>query len=159
MGSDPIFLSGEHIMAGRPKGSVPSLIHHKPSGRARVRINGRDHWLGKWGSSEAGLAYDRLIAEYLATRRIRDPGEVSEMSPVDPTVVTVSPGMTGATVAITDTLGDGEMPISSEPTVAEVVLQYLEYCDTYYRNPTGERTSTYGNALQAARALRLTCPP
>jgi integrase len=140
-------------MAGRPKGSVPSLIHHKPSGRARVRINGRDHWLGKWGSSEAGLAYDRLIAEYLAKRRIRDPGEVSEMSPVA-MVVTVSPGMPGATVASPDALGDSDSPVSSEPTVAEVVLQYLEYCDTYYRNSTGERTSTYGNALQAARALR-----
>jgi hypothetical protein len=57
-------------MAGRPKGSVPSLVHHKPSGRARIRINGRDHWLGKWGSAEASLAYDRLITEFLASRRL-----------------------------------------------------------------------------------------
>ena len=30
----------------------------------------------------------------------------------------------------------------------------MEYCDTYYRTPTGERTSTNGNAMQAAQALR-----
>jgi len=53
-------------MPRRPRGSVPSLQNHKASGRARVTINGRDHWLGKWGSPEARLAYKRLIAEYLA---------------------------------------------------------------------------------------------
>jgi len=31
---------------------------------------------------------------------------------------------------------------------------YLEFCQTYYRDPDGKQTSTYGNALQAARALR-----
>ncbi len=38
-------------MPRRPKGAVPSLRHHNPSGHARVTINGRDHWLGKWGRS------------------------------------------------------------------------------------------------------------
>ena len=60
-------------MPRRPTGSVPALVHHKASNRARVRINGRDFWLGKWGSPAAKMAYDRLIAEYLATRRILPP--------------------------------------------------------------------------------------
>ena len=110
-------------MPRRPKGSLPALQHHKPSGRARVTVNGRDHWLGKWGSPEAQLAYDRIIAEYLATRRVRDP----EASLAEQTVVTIDPGVPGATVRT-----DGNAPvgsadhISSEPTVAEVVLRYLE---------------------------------
>jgi len=138
-------------MAGRPKGSVPALVHHKPSGRARVRINGRDHWLGKWGSAEASLAYDRLITEFLASRRI-DPVREQPPEPVAQVVVeTASPGIT---VTPVDTALNAYGPIPSEPTVAEIVMRYLEHCDTYYRTPAGERTSTYGNALQAARALR-----
>ena len=138
-------------MPRRSKGSVPSLVHHKPSGRARVRINGRDHWLGKWGSPESRLAYDRIIAEYLATRHVRDP----ETPPAEPTVVTIDPGTAGAAVtAPSRAPAEIEDRVSTDATVAEVVLRYLEYCDTYYRTPTGERTSTYGNAMQAARALR-----
>jgi len=138
-------------MPRRPKGSLPTLQHHKPTGRARVTINGRDHWLGKWGSPEARLAYDRIIAEYLATRRVREP----EAPPADPLVVTIAPSVPGAVVTpAAGMVGDIEDRVSSEPTVAEISLRYLEYCDTYYRTPTGERTSTYGNALQAARALR-----
>jgi integrase len=138
-------------MPRRPKGSLPSLQHHKSSGRARVTINGRDHWLGKWGSPESRLAYDRLMAEYLATRRVRDPGEPT----TEPTVVTIDPGTSGATVTPAARASeDIDDRVSADVTVAEVVLRYLEYCNTYYRTPTGDQTSTYGNALQAARALR-----
>jgi integrase len=77
-----------------------------------------------------------------------------EASPAASAVVTVGTGTPGVTVvARAASVDDGE-PISSDPTVAEVVLLFLEHCNTYYRTATGERTSTYGNALQAARALR-----
>ncbi|MEZ6195179.1 MAG: hypothetical protein R3F20_05535 [Planctomycetota bacterium] len=48
---------------------IPQLVHHRPSGRARVRLNGRDFYLGPWGSPEAQEAYDRTIAEYLSHGR------------------------------------------------------------------------------------------
>jgi hypothetical protein len=134
-------------MPRRPKGSVPSLQHHKSSGRARVTINGRDHWLGKWGSPEARPAYERIIAEYLASGRVRDQHTAP---PEGPAVITVDPGTPG--VVVTSPVPAGVAPtdpISTEPTVAEVVLRYSDYCDTYCRTPSGERTSTYGNALQA----------
>ena len=49
-------------MPRRPTGSVPALVHHKASNRARVRINGRDFWLGEWGAPEAKMAYGRAHA-------------------------------------------------------------------------------------------------
>ncbi len=42
---------------------IPAYVHHKPTGQARVRINGRDHYLGKYGSPESHERYDELISE------------------------------------------------------------------------------------------------
>jgi integrase len=129
-------------MARRPTGSVPSLQHHKPSNRARVTINGRDHWLGRWGSPEARLAYNRLIAEYIAT------GHVTTATPRPPAGETRHVEST----ARADAGDDNAVPAAL--TVAEVAALYLEHCATYYRSERGKRKSTYGNALQAVRAIR-----
>lgn len=134
-------------MAGRPKGSIPSLIHHKPSGSARVRIKGKEYRLGKWGSPEAQLAYDRLIAEFLASGRITPPQPTA--APVE---VDVQPSLPGINVDAGQSAP--ESPVPETLSVAELTLMYLDYCRVYYRDPEGKQTSTYGNALQAARSLR-----
>ena len=48
----------------RKPGKVPSYCRHKHSGQAVVRINGRDHYLGEYGSSDSHERYQRLIAEW-----------------------------------------------------------------------------------------------
>jgi integrase len=48
---------------------VPSYRHHKTSGRAVVTLNGRDIYLGPYGSPESKAEYDRLIQEWLASGR------------------------------------------------------------------------------------------
>jgi hypothetical protein len=55
-------------MGRNPKHLLPQMRLHAQSGHARVRINGKAYWLGRFGSPEAKAAYDRLIAEYLAAR-------------------------------------------------------------------------------------------
>ena len=48
----------------RPKNSVPTYSHHKPSGQARVRMDGRDVYLGRYGSEESRREYARIVAEF-----------------------------------------------------------------------------------------------
>lgn len=69
----------------RPKQSVPSYRHHKPSGRARATVGGHDIWLGKWDSPESHEAYARLIADYNSiehARAFQTPSPAAHYSPV-----------------------------------------------------------------------------
>jgi integrase len=44
----------------------PAYLLHKPSGRARVRIDGKDIYLGEYGSPASREQYDDLVAEWFA---------------------------------------------------------------------------------------------
>ncbi len=48
---------------------TPKYSLHKATGQARVRMSGKDHYLGEYGSPESRDAYDELI---LAWRRLND---------------------------------------------------------------------------------------
>ena len=68
-----------------PADRIPSYTHHRASGQAVVRIDGRDIYLGKWKSAESRRKYDTLIGEWLAGgRRLPiDPNAVPVMSIVN----------------------------------------------------------------------------
>lgn len=51
---------------------IPKMTHHKASRQAVVRLAGKDHYLGPWGSTIARAEYDRLVAEWLANGRRPD---------------------------------------------------------------------------------------
>ncbi len=51
----------------RRKG-IPAYSFHKPSGQARVRIDGRDHYLGSYDSPESKAEYERLVRRTMADR-------------------------------------------------------------------------------------------
>jgi len=53
----------------------PSYRHHKPSGRAVVTLNGKDHYLGPWQSPASRAEYKRLLAEWMAVGQIIVPAE------------------------------------------------------------------------------------
>jgi integrase len=48
---------------------VPGYLHHRPTGQARVILDGRTHYLGTYGSDESRSRYNRLLAEWLANGR------------------------------------------------------------------------------------------
>jgi integrase len=52
-------------MPGRLK-KVPAYCHHKASGRAVVRIEGKDVYLGEFGSAESHRRYEAVLQEWRA---------------------------------------------------------------------------------------------
>lgn len=71
----------------RPKTLVPSYTLHRPSGQARVRIDGRDFYLGPYGSEESRRRYGELVARHCSGQR------------VDPVAATATPDDPGLSVA------------------------------------------------------------
>ncbi len=51
-----------------PRKRKPSYLLHKPTGQARVRIDGVDHYLGEYGSPESRERYENLITEWILRR-------------------------------------------------------------------------------------------
>ncbi len=47
-----------------PRKRTPTYLLHRPTGQARCRINGKDHYLGTYGSPESRERYEQLIAEW-----------------------------------------------------------------------------------------------
>lgn len=55
-------------MPARTKTRIPVYRHHKPSGLASVRLDGRDIYLGRHGTPDSRSEYQRVIAEWLSSR-------------------------------------------------------------------------------------------
>ncbi|MGO9598663.1 MAG: hypothetical protein ACLP7Q_11790 [Isosphaeraceae bacterium] len=48
---------------------LPKYRHYRPKNLAVVRINGKDHYLGRYDSPESRDNYRRVLAEWLAKGR------------------------------------------------------------------------------------------
>jgi integrase len=104
---------------------VPSYRLHRPTGQAVVRIEGRDHYLGKHGSGESHEKYHRIIAEWLTTGQAKAPAPA----------------------------GQGDRSADSM-TVNELVLAFLTgHADPYYRHADGTPTGETQNFKDALRPL------
>lgn len=60
-------------MARTPSIEPPSYRLQKARGLAVVRLNGRDIYLGKYGSPESKATYQRVIGEWLANGKLVAP--------------------------------------------------------------------------------------
>jgi len=60
---------------------TPSYRRHKPTGQAVVTLNGKDHYLGRYGSAASKSEYNRLIGEWLTSgRQFPIKGATSDMT-------------------------------------------------------------------------------
>jgi integrase len=103
-------------MARKPN-VFPSYLLHQPTGQARVRIKGKDHYLGPFGSDESRIAYGQLIAK------------MAGGIPIDP---------------IADS-NRGKLPRNESedpgPSVGELCVVFLRHAQTHYLKdgkPTSE---------------------
>lgn len=53
----------------RRRNRIPSYTLHRASGQAVVRLDGRDHYLGRFDSPESHARYEALVAEWLTRRQ------------------------------------------------------------------------------------------
>jgi hypothetical protein len=47
----------------RKRSSLPTYLLHKPTGQARCRIDGKDIYLGPYGSDSSRIKYGQLVAK------------------------------------------------------------------------------------------------
>ncbi|MDZ4683819.1 MAG: hypothetical protein SH850_01940 [Planctomycetaceae bacterium] len=100
----------------RPKSLIPSYLLHKPTGQARARIDGRDFYLGPFGSDDSRRKFGELVAQH-CSGRIVDP--------------LARPGTTTVPTTIDD----------PGPSMAELWLAYLDFAERHYvknGRPTAE---------------------
>jgi len=108
----------------RQTNSIPKYRHYKPKNLAVVRIDGKDHYLGKFGTPESRERYHRLLAERAISQ---SPPASSEQRPGDRT---------------------------SDRTVDEVILAFWKHAQTHYRHPDGTPSEELANLKAALRPLR-----
>ena len=101
-------------MRDRNMSRLPKYRHYRPKNLAVVRINGKDHYLGRYDSPESRDNYRRVLAEWLAK------------------------GRTDREVP------DQRAGPDSGLTVNELILAYVRFVDGYYvknGRPTVEPTN------------------
>jgi len=57
-------------MPGDTSARIPQYRIHKPTGQGVVRLNGRDFYLGPYGTEKSKAEYQRVIGEWLANNRV-----------------------------------------------------------------------------------------
>lgn len=113
-------------MPAKPR-KIPSYRLHKPSGQAVVRLDGRDHYLGKHGSEASHELYRRKVAEWLAV---------------------------GIAAASTGHEQPPQPRPASDLSVGEMILAFwTTHAETYYRRPDGSQTGELANFRDALRPL------
>lgn len=159
-------------MGRRKRNSLPELRNHR--GRARFRLNGREHYCGAFGSPESYKTRDRIVGEILCGRvaEVRPPRDEGNQEPAalrldaqatEPTFV-VPPELSGVSrqptigsmnrTAIVYPHHDGLNVIDADGiTVLELALHWLDDIQNTRCARGKSRTSKYYGARQVINML------
>ena len=116
-------------MARKPN-VLPSYLLHAQSGQARVRINGKVHLLGPFGSDESRLRYAELVSRSAAGLSVDPLGNRGRLPRNEP----------------------GEDP---GPSVAELLLAFKRHADGYYvvDGKATAQVDCFNSAMRPVREL------
>lgn len=113
-------------MAKRGFGKLPEVRLHKRSGNGRVFLNGREHWVGRYGSPEAKARYAELIAAYVTSG--------------------------GTSIEATQATPPRPAPLAADLTVGELAVKWMR--DIENTRPDYKQSSLWHGAVAASRAIR-----
>jgi integrase len=114
----------EGTPVAHPTTRLPKLRHQKSRDLAVVRIDGKDHYLGKFGSPESVEKYHRVVGEWMV--RGADVSAPEKGSPVT----------------------------TPNPTVSELTLAYYNHAVLYYQKSDGSPGSEVAKIKLVVRPLR-----
>ncbi len=135
-------------MGRRPAGELPAMRLDSRTGHARVRINGKTHWLGPWGSPQTQDRFDTLMAAYIASGRRSVDAGLTVMGRTIATVQSVQPQTVPAAPAPRPAPPDATGGL----TVGELARAWL--ADIEATRPDYRTTSLWHGAIAASRAIR-----
>ncbi|MBN9518490.1 tyrosine-type recombinase/integrase [bacterium] len=111
----------------RPKSTIPTYRHHKPTDTARCWVGGRWIGLGRYNSPESRTEYNRIVAE-IASAAVASAVTPASAPPVAPATPDVS--------------------------VNELLLGFLVHADKHYRRADGTPTNELPQFRQTFRLVR-----
>ncbi len=125
-------------MGRRRSGAEPQMRFHAPSGQARVRIDGKAIYLGRWDSQEAQEKYHRLLVEWHAKRRT--------------TEIVIRPAASPATTVVAPAAPPVEPPPAGL-TLAELCILWMAASEKKHTRKDGTTTSSVHGCRAVVRAL------
>jgi hypothetical protein len=125
--------------------TLPQIRRHTPSNRARIRIDGKEFWLGTYGSPESLREYDRIISEYLANGRKLLPVPSPEVADIKSDTFSFRSVTNGETVF--------SVPVG-KITITMLIAESTQWADRHYRHPSDEPTREAENFRHVTKALR-----
>jgi integrase len=137
----------------RKKDAVPVVRSHR--GIARVRLDGREFYLGRFGSPEAREKADRLIAAWLANGRRLPVEEPSQAPPPALPHLADAPVVVEVTPVAPVTVSVPAVPDGTGLTVGELCSMWLAWIkEKRLPGKDSRDTSIMHGARQASTALR-----
>jgi integrase len=122
---------------------IPEMRLHKSSGHAYVLLNGKQHYLGVFGSPEARAKYDRVVTEWLARGR----------RPVESCSADSDAALFAAFEAWLARSRSAKNR-QADPAVSKVLAAFMAHAVEYYRSATGEQSGEAGNFVDALKPVR-----